>query len=390
VAKVDLDYAVTELEALVGIESPAPNEAPLIDYIEAELGRIGIAARRIPLEPRRDNLLASVGAGPPIICLNTHADTVPPSGPSQARPRREGGRLYGLGACDAKGSLAAMMAALRAAHEGGFPGRLDLLVSLDEEAGGQGVRSVIGAGRPRRGYTCDHAIIGEPSQLQVLTSHAGLVFFEIEAAGKSAHGSSPDLGDNAIEKMVAFVGELRRVTTDWPAHPIIGEPSFNLGVICGGDRANRVPDRCTAAVDVRLVPPATTDDVAERAEALLGDAKWRGVGVRMVKYGGPLDTAADAPSVRALQSAARDIGREAGTASWRAWTEAEVFQSALGIDAVVFGPGSLAEAHTDHEYVEVADVQAAAQIYLGAALELCGVGGAPREDTDERADTAKR
>lgn len=370
--EVDLDYAVAQLEALIGIESPAPNETPLIAYVEMELARFGIDAKRIPLERGRDNLLASVGAGSPVICLNTHADTVPASGPCRARPRREGGRLYGLGACDAKGSLAAMMAALHTAHEGGFPGRLDLLVSLDEEAGGRGVRSVIRAGSPP-GYTCDHAIIGEPSDLQVLTSHAGLVFLEIEAAGKSAHGSSPHLGENAIEKMIAFIDELQRVTTDWPAHPVIGEPSFNLGVISGGDRANRVPDRCTAAADVRLVPPTTTDDVAERAEALLRDAKWRGISVRVVKYGGPLDTAADAPSVRALQSAAGDIGREAGTASWRAWTEAEVFQSALGIDAVVFGPGSLADAHTDHEYVEIADVQAAAQIYLGAALGLCRV-----------------
>jgi len=366
VAQADLDFALAQLEALVAIESPAPHEAALIDHVERELATIGMATRRYSLEPGRDNLLVSVGGTGPVICLSTHADTVPPSGDSQARLRREGARLYGLGACDAKGSLAAMMAALRAAHERGFPGRLDLLLTLEEEAGGRGARSALD-----RGYTCDHVIVGEPTELQVLTAHPGLVFLELEARGKTAHGATPERGDNAIEKMTAFVAELRQRVTDWPTHEVLGSPSFNLGVICGGDRANRVPERCIAAVDVRLVPPATTDDIAERVQALLDEPRWRGITARIVKYGGPLATDSRSPSVRALQAAAKNAGGEAGVTHWRAWTEAEPFQARLGIDAVVFGPGSLAQAHTDREYVELEQVHAAAQIYLDAARILC-------------------
>lgn len=364
---VDPDYAIAQLEALVAIESPAPREAALIDYAERELCGIGIATQRLTLEPGRDNLLASVGAGSPVICLNTHADTVPPSGASQARPRRDGERLYGLGACDAKGSLAAMMAALHAAHQEGFAGRLDLLVTLEEEAGGRGARSALDAG-----YRCDHVIVGEPTRLDVLTAHAGLVFFDLEARGRAAHGSTPELGDNAIDKMVAFIAELCARVTAWPAHEVLGAPSFNLGAMCGGDRANRVPDRCTAAVDVRLVPPATADDVAQRARSLLRDPRWHGISAEIVKYGGPLDTNPGAPAARALQAAAKGAGRRSGTISWRAWTEAEPFQAQLGIDAVVFGPGDLAQAHTDHEHVALDEVRTAAQIYLEAARALCG------------------
>jgi len=364
---LDLDYALAQLEALVAIESPAPREAALVNYVEGELRRFGIETRRFALEHGRDNLLATVGCGAPVVCLNTHADTVPASGESRAHPRSDTQRLWGLGAADAKGSLAAMMAALRAAREQGLPGRLDLLLTLEEEAGGRGARSVLDAG-----YRCDHVIVGEPTELNVLAAHAGLVFFELEARGRSAHGATPEQGRNAIEVMIAFIVELRSRVTDWPAHPVLGAPSFNLGALGGGDRANRVPDRCTAAVDVRLVPPATTDDIAERAQVLLRDPRWEGITARVVKYGGPLDTPAQAPAVRALRDAARAIGREVGITSWRAWTEAEPFQARLGVDAVVFGPGSLAQAHTDNEYVELEQVRAAAQVYLEAARILCG------------------
>ncbi|UCH33373.1 MAG: hypothetical protein JSV65_12415, partial [Armatimonadota bacterium] len=96
-APVDAEYALAQLEALVAIESPAPAESPLVDYVERELNALGMATQRVPLEHGRDNLLASVGGGSPIVCLNTHADTVPRSGESQAQPRRDGDRLWGLG-----------------------------------------------------------------------------------------------------------------------------------------------------------------------------------------------------------------------------------------------------------------------------------------------------
>jgi acetylornithine deacetylase/succinyl-diaminopimelate desuccinylase-like protein len=369
VADVNAAYALQQLGTLIAIESPAPAEAALIDHVERELASAGIRTQRFPLEPGRDNLLASVGSGAPVICLNTHADTVPSSGESQPRARREGSRIYGLGACDAKGSLAAMMAALRAAQVDGFPGRLDLLLTVDEEAGGLGARSVLDAG-----YTCHHVIAGEPTDLNVLRAHAGLVFFELESVGRAAHGATPERGESAIETMLAFIAELRARVTDWPRHDLIGEPSFNLGVLCGGDRANRVPERCTAAVDVRLVPPATVDDIAERAQSLLREPRWHAISAKIVKYGGPLNTDPRAPAVRALAAAAHAVGREAGITSWRAWTEAEPFQSRLGIDAVVFGPGSLAQAHTENEYVEVEQVAAAVPIYLQAAGALCAAG----------------
>jgi len=370
VLRIDDRYLLDLAARLVNVESVAPREQALVDLLELELAGLGLKPRRLTVEPRRDNLLASLGDGEPVLCFNAHADTVPPAGDSVAEASLAGNRLYGLGSCDDKGPMAAMIAAVRAVVESGRPfhGRLDLLISLEEEAEGRGVASAL-----RAGYRCDYAVVAEPTGLDVVNCHAGAVFLEITATGRAFHGSQPERGDNAIEKLWAFVQALRARALDQAAHPVIGAPSFNLGALHGGDRANRVPNRAVAQVDLRVIPPVGGAELLRRAQDLAAQPRWSGIRLRVAKYADPLDTPADSPLVRTIRRVASEVrGEPCETVGWRAWTEAAPFRTALGADAVVFGPGNLEQAHSTDEYIEIGQLLLGAQAYAAIASNLLG------------------
>lgn len=365
--KFDDEYLVNLLTDLVNIPSVFPDEYEIMLFLERELARIGLPTERIPVSERRFNLLTRIGSGSPVLCLNAHSDTVPPNGDSVPTARIDGGILYGLGSADDKASLAAMIVAVRAIAESDarLNGTLDLLVSVDEEGDARGVRTAI-----QSGYRCDMAVTGEPTNLEVVSTHCGLVFLDIVTYGKSAHGCIPTEGVNAIDRMCDLVSGLRAAVTDFPAHPLVGPLTLNLGIMRGGDRPNRVPDRCEASVDIRLVPPVKVEQVLGRIRDYFGE--WQGKAeYKITKQGEPLDTEPDAPLIRALSSADKEVrGTAPQIVQWRGWTEAESFQTPLGVDAVVFGPGALERAHSANEFVQLEQVHQAARIYARTALAV--------------------
>jgi acetylornithine deacetylase/succinyl-diaminopimelate desuccinylase-like protein len=389
--QIDESYLLDLARRLVEIPSVSGAEQPLIDSLEQEFRAFGFHCRRFPIEPGRDNLLVSreplgtsgsrraqprgehVEAGLSkegrVLCLNAHADTVPPTGRAQARAQIRDGCLYGLGSCDDKGPLAAMVAALLALKDSHLEGRLDLLVTLEEETLGRGAREVIA-----RGYKCDWAIVAEPTALQIVPAHAGLAFLSLHAVGRACHGATPEKGENAIEKLFYFVQVLRtEVSGKMEPHPLIGPPSLNLGVLRGGDAPNRVAERAEALVDIRVIPPFTTADVVQLVERSLARSEWRGISYELQKAGEALSTPTDGLLVATLKEAAAAVtGSSPSIAGLRAWTEAESFQTGLGIEAVVFGPGSVEHAHTQGEFVPLDELAAAARIYAGCALRLLG------------------
>jgi len=367
-------YCARLLEKLVDIPSVFGEEEEIMLFLESELASLGLRPRRIDVAPGRFNLLCSIGSGSPRICLNAHADTVPPNGESTPQARIDGDTVYGLGSCDTKASISAMVTAyLDLAAETDLGGTLDLLISVDEEGDGTGVRSAI-----NRGYKCDYAIVGEPTGLSIIRVHCGLLFLKLATTGIAAHGCDPSMGVSAVDRMMELIGALRAEMTGFPAHPIVGGMSLNLGEIHAGDRPNRVPNRCDARIDIRIVPPVTNDQTFTAARRVIERFEWASYEVE--KRGEPMETPEQSPLVQSILSSARELGIACGATGFRGWTEAESFRTGLGIDAVVIGPGSVKQAHSSNEFVSISETQRAAELYARSVLHLsklstAGAGG---------------
>lgn len=358
-------YCAELLRKLVDIPSAFPHEEEASVFLEQELASLGLKPTRIEVEPGRFNLLCRIGAGSPRICLNAHIDTVPQSGESVPQARIDGDVMYGLGTCDDKASIAAIVtAALEiASRANDMPTGVDILISVDEEHEARGVQSAI-----RQGYRCDFAIVGEPSDLDVVRAHNGLLWVFMVANGEAAHGSAPWVGINAIDRMMEVIGDLRKAISVFPPHPVTGPMSLNLGTIKGGDLPNRVPETCEAVADIRLAPPVALADVKKVIEPIFETREWLSHSYGKSKE--CLDTDEKSPLVKAVIESAADMGIDGKILGMRGWTEAESFSTMLGIDAVVCGPGSMQQAHSSNEFVLISQTQQAAELYVRAVEKV--------------------
>jgi acetylornithine deacetylase/succinyl-diaminopimelate desuccinylase-like protein len=350
---------------LVDTESVTGNEMEIMLLLEELLRGECDNVKRLPMDDGRFNLLASKGSGRPTLCLNAHSDTVPPSGRSLPEARRERGLVRGLGSCDDKASLVAMIEAFSDLDEGEMEGRLDLLVSVDEEVSSRGVRTCV-----ENGYRCDYAIVGEPTSLEAVIAHSGLIFLDLGTEGSGGHGSSPWKGTNAILAMVDFFRKLESEVSGFKDHPLVGKPSINLGVIQGGDTTNRIPESCEAKVDIRIMPGMKVDSALEPVFSL---AEEDGVQLSVFKTGGPMETGRDSRLLAEVLRTERDIlGEAPEPIGFRGWTEADPLRNQAGADVIVLGPGDVAQAHTPDEYVETSQIETASRIYLESARRLVG------------------
>lgn len=349
-------YCIDLLRKLVDIPSVFPHEEEAMLFLEREFSTLGLKPRRIEVSPGRWNLLCGFGSGSPRVCLNAHADTVPPNGNSTPNARIDGDTLYGLGSCDTKASIAAMTTAyLDILSRGDLPGTVDLLISVDEEGDGMGVKTAIA-----KGYQCDYAIVGEPTGLDVIRAHNGLLFLKLTTTGLSAHGCAPENGISAVERMLALVDDIKDAARRFRSHELTGAPSLNLGEIHAGDRPNRVPDRCEARIDIRFPPPLMVSDVEAAVLPVIDGPDWAAFEVE--KRGEGLDTPAESRLVSAILETGLGLGLKQQVLGLRGWTEAEPFRTMLGIDSVVMGPGSIKQAHTSNEFVSIPQTQQAAAL----------------------------
>ncbi|QDX39624.1 M20 family metallopeptidase [Salarchaeum sp. JOR-1] len=305
------------------------------------------------------NVLASRGSGRPHVVLNTHIDTVPPHVPA----RRDGDTLYGRGSCDAKGPLAALLAAFdRISPESG---RVTLAVTPDEETDSTGAHALdLGA---------DGYIVGEPTGLNACTSARGRFQGTVELGGEGAHAAQPQEGANAIQAAAPVLDALDAYDDEHgpSRHAELGPPTLVATKIRGGDATNRVPSEAVVTFDRRSVPPET------EADFFAGFADHVGVRVpddvtatvaraeRDTPFLEAFHTPSDASVVEALVAAGAGRPRPFGAA-----TEASYF--AADAPTVVFGPGDLAVAHSSDEYVDLREVERAADIVTDALAELVG------------------
>jgi len=304
--------------------------------------------------PDRPNVLGrfpSQGKARPRLLLAPHTDTVSVAGmtidPFAADLRD--GKVWGRGASDTKGSMAAMLVALRECRDilPGLSHEIWFAGLVGEEAGQAGAKAL--AAREK----FDFAIVGEPTQLQIVHTHKGAVWLTFRARGRAAHASMPQNGENAIEKIMDVLDDLRRglrASFASQADETLGAPTFNIGTIEGGSKINIVPDLCEARVDIRTIPG---QDLVPFVDALAERFPGLEIGRRI---SGPLWTDPAHPLVGVLES----CGSRRTGAPW--FCDGAVL-SAGGTPAVALGPGSIEQAHTADEWISVADLEAGVEFF---------------------------
>ena len=387
-ALIDRQRLTDDLIELVRCGSVNPFDAPpSAEAREQECGELylaklvahGLETGSREVAPERGNvwgrLVGLAGASGPVttptILLAGHLDTVGIDGYSQPFSAHvEDGRLYGRGACDMKAALAAYLEVIRVLKAAGIQLKGDVIIAgfCDEEH-----RMLGSADFATTGPKADVAIIGEPTELAVCSSHKGQICLVITTYGTAVHSSRPELGVNAIVAMSQVIEALQRYATDLrsgPSHPLCGVATTNPGVISGGTIASTVPDVCRLELDRRTLPGQHLELVRAELHTLLQPLRMNGLryeisGPTIMSH--PLDTPINSAVVRAMTGAASSVrGSLVAAEAFPAATDAPN----LGIPSVICGPGSLKDAHTLHEFVAIEDVVTAVKIYLRAILTL--------------------
>jgi acetylornithine deacetylase len=353
-----------------GLAAGAAGEAHVAALVADWLADGGLDVSVEEIAPGRPNVVgraAGSGGGSSLLLLG-HTDTVGTETMTSAfEPRVDAGRLYGRGAYDMKGGLAAAMLAAREAARLGLAGDVVVAAVVDEEAGSLGTEALL------RSVTADAAIVAEPTELELVVAHKGFVGFEVELRGHAAHGSRPDLGIDAIAQMgpvLTAIGSLDASLADRPLHPLLGRGSVHASTIRGGQEFSTYPERCVVTGERRTLPGEDRDTVSAELRDLVEDAAGSDADLRLPWARDPFELHAEHYLVGVARAAATAVlGARPRLAGRGYWTDAALLCEA-GVPTVVFGPGG-AGAHAAVEWVELADVDAVARVLVETARRLC-------------------
>lgn len=336
-------------------------------HLREQLRGLGLDAELVGDGERRSVIAEATARGArDTVLIASHLDTVPIDGMEidPFEPRVASGRLYGRGSCDTKAGMAAAVAALARVLERGTLRRNVILAGeADEECSSIGVHDVLarlGTKRP------DWVLATEPTELAVVTSHKGIALVRLAAHGVSCHSSEPRAGKSAIVALARAVLALERLGDEIGerSHPRLGRPTLSVGVIGGGQAANIVPQHAWLLSDRRLLPGETEQTVRDEIQGALARAELADVTIESCTVEKPaLETADDAHAVQACRNvlAALDLPTASAIAAFA--TDAGVFADA-GLPGVVFGPGSIAQAHTASEWVALDQVERATEFFV--------------------------
>lgn len=375
---MSMDHVVQLLSDLVAIPSVNPmgrgrtgaeyGEQAIAEYVLSYLKKHSIDAELQPHVPGRPNVVGSVSVGArQTLLLEAHLDTVHVDSMTidPFKPLVRDGKLFGRGSCDTKGSMAAFLQAVVNAVGSGKNLRFNILLLFvsDEEYRFTGAQHAA-----RKGLSADFGIAGEPTRLRIVRTHKGVTRWKIVTRGIAAHSAYPERGKNAIYSMSKVIGRLEDLAQELSAshpHPLLGTPSLSVGVIEGGQAVNIVPDRCWIEIDRRTLPHETADGVLEPVRAVLeGLSDWEMKEPHLSVAG--MEVAASAFVVQELSRSIGDVCGSSVIEGAQYATDAGIF-NAVGIPTVVFGPGDIAQAHTDMEHIELDQLHQAVEI-IGKVL----------------------
>lgn len=387
---IDGAYLTQTLSDLVAINSinaslvaDGPGEAQIGAYLAEAMQALGLDVQVDEVAPGRVNVVGrrpGRGGGKALM-WNAHMDTVGLNGMEQPfTPVVRAGRLYGRGSQDMKGSLAAMLAAVRALNRAGIELNGDLLLTAvaDEEYASLGSDHLV------QRYRADAAIVTEPTDLKLALAHRGFAGFEVETIGRAAHGSRYQEGIDAILLMGRFLGELNALEQELlkrPPHPLVGPPSLHASLIRGGTEMSTYPASCYLMIERRTIPGETVEQAEQELRRLLercaqAEPRFRAE-LKTLIHRPPFVVEAQEEIVQAVSSAMQArLGEAPQPCGVSFWTDAAILAQA-GIPAVLLGPVGQG-LHSAEEWVDLESCVTLAEILAQSAIRFCGArnGGA--------------
>lgn len=337
----------------------------------------GLDTRITEISPNRFNVVGKLEGEGPTLLLNGHLDTVGVSGmtipPFDAKI--EGGRIWGRGSCDMKAGLAAILAATKRLTEEGPRPNLIVAMTADEEHASLGMYALADSSP-----SADLAIVTEPTRLAVMPAHKGFLWVRAVFMGRAAHGSRPDLGIDAIRHAALYVSALDdygEQLTSRPAHPLLKHGSVHAGTIQGGSAASVYPDACEVVLERRTMPGERPEEVVQEFQRILDELSEREGDLsasleQMLERPGT-EVPEDSRLVQGLLKAGQEHGIPPAVEGMTAWVDAALLNE-IGIPAVCYGPGDIAQAHSADEWVELAQIEKCADVLESFARDLVTQG----------------
>jgi len=354
--------ALDELETLVDIPSETGYEHELLRYLDDRFRGMGLQTDYQPVIQDRYNLVVNPQENPLII--TAHTDTVPEVLEGRKCYRyTKGDLVYGRGAADTKGSIAALIMAVETflkeegAVKDDFP--FTLVFTVDEEKEGTGAE-VMADSLSGRG-----AIVMEPTDLNVGIAQAGSIEMLMKVFGKPAHGGQWDEAENAIKRTIKIINELDKLPFINDQDDLIGTGGFNMQWLKGGQKqALIVPSRCEAVLDFRVLPHQDVEEFKDVLESFMSNFGL--VDIEFLEYSPSFRVSSEDAMIQLISVAVKEaIGKDVTLRGFKSWTDAEPLYSE-GISPVIFGPGSLTLGHTPHEHINIHQVVAASKVLLEA------------------------
>jgi succinyl-diaminopimelate desuccinylase len=367
---VDLTIRLVQIPT----ENPPGNEKVAAQFLKPLLSKTGFKIKTVLSPEGRWNLLAEKrwGRGGRRLIFNGHLDVVPAGDASQWKyPPFQGklykGKIYGRGSSDMKSGIASFIHALSTIERSKIPlhqGAVILhLVSDEESHGHQGMEFLT----QREGIQGDAALVGEPTDLQPVIAQKGALWLRIFTIGRSAHGSKPHLGINAVEKMMKLIERLHFIPLE-KEHPLLGKPTLSIGTIQGGTKVNIVPEGCEIEVDRRMLPGEKKEEVLGEIKKILDSLQSQDpfFQYRMegIDFAQPSEVDPDEEIVKIGVEAIQNVmGRKPMLRGFSGFTDSRFYVNQCHIPTLIFGPGGADQSHTMDESVAVDALVHAAHIY---------------------------
>lgn len=375
---------VSLLKSLIRIPSvnpiiePARNEAQLATYIADWFRRthkFSVTEQKVSKD--RFNVVAVLPGRKdgPSLMLNGHMDTVGTSNmiTKPFDPFIENGRMHGRGSCDMKGSIAAMMSAMLSLANSNQRLDGDVVFSgvVDEEYESIGMYQLV------KRFRTTAAIVGEPTNLNIATAHKGYAWLEIETTGRRIHGSTPEKGIDAIEKMAKIISQLETIRRKHSRirHRLVGTPRIHTSMISGGSDWATVPAKCTLRIERRLIPGEKPQDSVTELKQIIAECSKRDpqlkATIRLIHHADAIDVKR-ARHISVLQHELKSAGINGKLVGVPYWTDAAILVTHGKIPSCLFGPGNIENAHSPDEFVRIRDVINSVPIYVKTAQRFCG------------------